>query len=123
MAKNPKRRLKPGWHAQHKFKATAVSVTAGQLRQIFSDAGILQQVKKGELTEEVDPTSDKHPSPPRADEPICTRSQIVIYKTLDGQKIATAHRFLREDGSIGASGFPDPKEIIQKGILHYLDVT
>ena len=123
MARTPRRRLRPGWHGQHAFKPNATPVTAAQLRQIFSDDRILDQAQQGQLVVEVDPNRDGHPSPPLANEPICTRSQILIYKTLQGQKIAEAHQYLREDGSIGASGLPDPKEVLHDGVLHYLALS
>ena len=33
-------------------------------------------------------------------------------------KIATCHRYLRPDGSLGASGLPDPKQVFHDGILY-----
>ncbi len=96
--------------------------SVNELRRIFSEERILEKVEQGELTAEVDPTRNGHPSPPLADEPICTRSQILIYRMLDGQKIAEAHQYLREDGTTGASGVPDPKEVLHNGILHYIDI-
>ena len=58
---------------------------------------------------------DKHPSPPRADEPICTRSQIIAYLDAEGRRVAVVHQFVRQDGSIGASGRPDPKMLLHEG--------
>jgi len=86
-----------------------VAITGAELRQIFASDRILERVQRGELTVEVDPDRDHHPSPPLANEPVCTRRQILIYRTLHGEKMAEAHQYLREDGSIGASGRPDPK--------------
>ncbi len=64
---------------------------------------------------------DAHPSPPLADEPICTKSQLLAYYDHDGNKVAEAHQYLRTDGTIGASGKPDPKEILHEGVIYYLD--
>lgn len=52
-----------------------------------------------------------HPSPPAAAEPFCTRSQSITYFDSDGNVIAKVHQYLREDGTIGASGKPDPKRL------------
>src|SRR5262249_10101795 len=112
--------IRPGWHAIHQFKSNTRRVTDIELRQIFSHARILERANRHELTVEIDPERDGHPSPPRADEPVCTRSHILIYRTLSGQVIAKAHRYLREDGTIGAFGRPDPKEVVHNGILHYV---
>lgn len=54
-----------------------------------------------------------------ASEPAGTLSQIVAYES-DGNRIALVHRYLRPDGSIGASGRPDPKELLEDGILYYV---
>lgn len=43
-------------------------------------------------------------------EPPGTRSQIVRYMDArDGQWVVTIHQYIRPDGTIGASGKPDPK--------------
>jgi hypothetical protein len=122
MARTPRRPLRPGWHGQHTFKPNAKVVTDVELRRIFANDRILERAQRGELTVEVDPDRDGHPSPPRANEPECTRSQIVVYRTPQGEKIAEAHRYVRPDGTLGASHLPDPKEIVHEGILYYLDI-
>ena len=58
---------------------------------------------------------------PRSGEPPGTRSQIVEYWGTEGGalvKIAVAHRYLRRDGSLGASGKADPKRILHNGVVH-----
>ncbi len=64
---------------------------------------------------------DAHPSPPLANEPICTQSQLLVYFDKEHKKVAEAHQYLRPDGKIGASGLPDPKAVLHEGILYYLD--
>ncbi len=84
------------------------------IRQIFNERGIFKKVKTGELTTHVKRNS--HPTnPPPAGEPICTWSQIVYYYTQEGEPVAIVHQFLRPDGTIGASGLPDPKRIFIEG--------
>lgn len=62
---------------------------------------------------------DGHPSAPMSDEPFCTRSQILAYRDDEARQIARVHRYLREDGSIGASGKPDPKQVLgEDGVLY-----
>lgn len=51
---------------------------------------------------------ERHPARPKSGEPFCTRSQMVSYMAGDVE-LARAHRYLRPDGSLGASGKPDPK--------------
>lgn len=64
---------------------------------------------------------DNHPSPPLADEPICTKSQILGYFDQNGKEVARAHQYLRTDGAIGAKGKPDPKRVLHDGVIYYLD--
>ena len=67
----------------------------------------------GEPTTEV--RRDRHPSQPRAGEPVCTRSQLVTYVDVQGQRVAIVHQYLRQDGTLGASGLPDPKWLLHDG--------
>jgi hypothetical protein len=82
-------------------------VTSDIIRQHFNDSQILEQVESGELNAIV--KRDSHRAPPG--EPHCTKSQIVYYYTQSGDLLAVAHQYLRPDGTIGASGRPDPKRL------------
>ena len=56
---------------------------------------------------------------PLASEPAGTRSQMVAY--FDGvRRVALVHRYLRPDGTVGASGMPDPKELLDDGVLYFV---
>jgi len=57
---------------------------------------------------------ERHPASPKSGEPHCTRSQILSYACGD-REIARAHRYVRPDGAIGASGKPDPKCLFAEG--------
>lgn len=61
-----------------------------------------------------------HPSPKKSGQPYCTRSQIVAYTLPTGKRVAVAHQYLRPDGRIGASGKPDPKRILEDGVIYAL---
>lgn len=52
-----------------------------------------------------------------AREPFCTHSQIVVYWEGDDTPIAIVHQYARPDGSLGASGRPDPKKLVVGGRL------
>lgn len=56
-----------------------------------------------------------HPSPPRSGNPHCTRSQMVLYQSLDGKPIALVHQYMRPDGTLGGGGRPDPKMLVVGG--------
>jgi len=55
--------------------------------------------------------ADRHPSQPLAMEPFCTRSQMIAYVDPAGTELVRAHRYLRVDNTLGASGLPDPKSL------------
>ena len=95
-----------------------VKVEAHDLRRLFNDGRFVERASLGELI--VVLLDNRHPSPPRADEPYCTHSQMLSYRLLDGTEVARAHQYLRPDGSIGASGLPDPKKVRIKGTIFQL---
>ncbi|MDP9236351.1 MAG: hypothetical protein M3P30_02960 [Chloroflexota bacterium] len=90
-------------------------VSARELRLIFNNGGYWQKAKAGALREVI--IRDGHPSAPKANEPFCTRSQTIIYQDKLDQWIAVVHQYLRQDGSLGASGAPDPKRLLHEGTL------
>lgn len=98
-----------------------VRVPASQLRQMFNDGRYYERFLAGELLAVVG--DDRHPSAPAANEPSCTRSQIVhYYDVQQRKKVAVVHQYLRPDGSLGASGRPDPKRIKEGDTLYSLDL-
>ncbi len=46
---------------------------------------------------------------------MCTRSQLITYFDADGRRVAIVHQYLRRDGTLGASGLPDPKWLLHEG--------
>ena len=84
------------------------------MRQRFNTGNYWQRVLTGELRAET--RRDGHPSPDISGEPFCTRSQIVAYFDAAGLRIAVVHQYLRPNGTIGGSGQPDPKMLIEDGI-------
>ncbi len=54
-------------------------------------------------------------------ETVPIESQSVSYRDADGKEIARIHQFIRPDGSIAASGKPDPKRLLEGGILYRLE--
>jgi len=61
-----------------------------------------------------------HPSRTQANEPFCTYTQEVFYIDSGNQEVVRAHQYLRPDGALGASGLPDPKQIVENGIMYRL---
>mgnify|MGYP000135597185 CR=1 FL=1 len=84
-------------------------VTKEIIRQMFNDEHIIQRADSGELIKQI--TRSSHLDNPPNKEPYCTHSQIIRYYSLDGEPLAVAHQYLRPDGTLGASGKPDPKRL------------
>jgi len=87
-------------------------VSEDTIRQIFNQK-YLEKIENGDYKMET--KRDSHLTNPPEEVPFCTRSQIIKYFDPNFPSkyklIAVVHRFLCPDGSIGASGKPDPKEI------------
>jgi hypothetical protein len=93
-------------------------VTSAEMCKRFNDGEYWQKVIRGELTayvlEETISTLLTH-------EPGPIRSQMVSYRDQNNQEIARVHQFLRPDDSIAASGMPDPKRLLEGGVLYRLE--
>jgi hypothetical protein len=91
-------------------------VTAPEIRKMFNEGGYLAKIASGDLSEKL--FREGHPSPAQSGEPYCTRSQIVAYLDENGRQVALVHQYVRKDGTIGASGKPDPKKLFHQGRLY-----
>jgi hypothetical protein len=40
----------------------------------------------------------------------------------EGREVAVVHQYLRENGSLGASGLPDPKRICQGDTIYLVEL-
>lgn len=92
-------------------------VGASELRAVFNKAGFYERVLDGELAELV--IWRGTPSP-HSRQPNGTESQQVAYFDR-GVEIARVHQFVLKDGSLGASGRPDPKAVLIDDVLYVLD--
>jgi hypothetical protein len=93
-------------------------ISATEMQKIFNDGEYWERSKRGELL--VVPLEDRHPAFTLANEPYCTRSQMLSFRDADGNEVARVHQYLRPNGNIGASGRPDPKRIFKDGELYRL---
>lgn len=91
------------------------------IRQLFDDGQYRQRADSGELTEKL--KRESHRLPPPGGEPPCTKSQIVLYINVENKVVAIAHRYLRPDGTLGASRQPDPKYLVHEGKVYKLRQT
>ncbi len=86
---------------------------------MFNEGGYWERAKNGEFA--VVTLEDRHPALTLANEPHCTRSQMLSYRDADDYEVARVHQYLRPDGTIGASGKPDPKRLFKDGELYRLE--
>lgn len=90
-------------------------VDADTLRRLFNTGAYWEEARAGRLSQVV----KWERTPALATEPPGTRSQVVAYYDAEGRRVAIVHQYLRPDGMIGGSGRPDPKELLDGGILFY----
>ena len=94
------------------------SASDWELRGMFNDGEFWKKAKCGDLIQNI--VKENHPSAPLAPVPYCTRSQLISYHDKSGRKVAIVHQYLKPDGTIGASGKPDPKMILHNGVRYHL---
>lgn len=88
------------------------------MQKRFNEGKYWDRLKNGEYTALIRET--RHPSLMAANEPFCTQSQMVSFLDADNNEVARVHQYLRPDGTIGASGKPDPKRLLENNILYRL---
>lgn len=89
-------------------------VPAWRLQKIFNRARFWERAQQGEFHQVI--ISEGKNSPPH--EPAGTRSQMVSYRDANGDEVARVHQYLRPDGTLGASGRPDPKRLFYNGVIY-----
>lgn len=87
------------------------------MRAIFNEGRYWERVQSGEFRQVV---REQRPAPAEAGQPEATLSQSISYLDHQGAEVARVHQYLRADGSIGASGRPDPKRVLKDGVLYRL---
>jgi hypothetical protein len=85
-------------------------VTPEIIRQIFNENNLPKKAADGQIKQRL--ARNAHPELPPKREPYCTHSQIVFYYDENYEFLAVVHQYMRPDGSIGASGLPDPKKLV-----------
>lgn len=81
------------------------------VRARFNAGKLVQRARTGEVAEALK-TPGRAPSLAVNEQP-GTLSQIVRYKDARGRTLAVAHRYLRPDGTLGGSGWTDPKWVLE----------
>jgi len=92
-------------------------IPVSELRQLFDYANYWDRAAKGEYLKVV---IGRH-TPDSKSEPPGTESQMISIQRIDGFEVARVHAYVRPDGSLGASGKPDPKAVYDEiGNVLYL---
>jgi len=95
-----------------------IRVEQDEMRKIFNEGQYWEKSQSGEFSAIT--IADRHPSLTAANEPFCTFSQMISYRDSSNAEMARVHQYLRPDGTIGASGRPDPKRVFANGNLYRL---
>lgn len=85
---------------------------------MFNEGGFWAKATSGEFTTVT--LESRHPALTATNEPHCTYSQMISYHDTAGNEVARVHQYLKPDGTLGASGKPDPKRIFVDGTLYRL---
>lgn len=86
------------------------------IRTIFNNSQYPGLIDSGDLAPQM--LSDRVlQNPHLRGEPPGTRSQTIRYIDIAGQWVVEIHQYLRADGSLGASGKPDPKRLRIAGTI------
>ncbi|MBA2597666.1 MAG: hypothetical protein H0V00_13670 [Chloroflexia bacterium] len=95
-------------------------VNEDKIRKLFNDGRYYERMRAGEFQARiVRPILIR-----RGDRRIRnTMNQTVEYWDTFGNFIARAHQFRRHDGSLGASGRPDPKDLRHNDVPYRLDMS
>jgi len=91
-------------------------VTAAERHRIFNEGRFWERAQSGELRTVT--IKERHPSLAAANEPRCTYSEMISYLDQEGNEVARVHQYKRPDGSMGASGRPDPKRLLSDGVIY-----
>jgi len=99
-----------------------VRASEQELQRIFNDASYLARTLDGTFrTQPFGPQSlyQSPPRPSRQPEPDGTVSGLIeIIDPTSNERMAVAHRLERPDGTLGASGLPDPKMVYVDGVIY-----
>lgn len=96
-------------------------VSESIIRKIFNEGQFYDKVLSGEFSTIV--KKSRAPKKLPGGEPPDTQSQIVYYYNSKNQPVAIVHQYLRPDGTIGASGLPDPKRVFLPDRIVYVSAV
>jgi hypothetical protein len=93
-------------------------VTSVEMCKRFNEGKYWERVKNGLLTEHL---LESRKSTLLSCEVVEIASELLSYRDLNGNEVARVHQFRRPDGTLAASGKPDPKRLLEGGVLYRLE--
>jgi hypothetical protein len=90
-----------------------------EMRKMFHEYQCMQKLANGALRSMV--LKQRHSNPITSKQQFCTHSQLVSIQDSNGEEIVRAHQYKRPDGTIGASGLPDPVRLFIGGVIYKLE--
>jgi hypothetical protein len=94
-------------------------VSRSELRRLFNQHQFYHRLRAGSLQSVI---LRSYLAPASAGQLPGAEAQIVVYK--DGQHaVAAVHQYVNPDGSLGASGMPDPIGVVIRGTVYIQERT
>jgi hypothetical protein len=84
-------------------------VTESEIQDIFNAGPYRQLIENGQLTPHY--LRNAHLTHVERGNHPCTQRQMIRYLDLQGDPVVEIFQYLRADGTLGASGKPDPKKL------------
>ena len=92
-------------------------VPSARIRALFNNSQYSEKIKRG-LLQKIVLKKTLLQNPTQKGEPEGTYSEVILYKDQGADFFAIVHQYSRPDGSIGASGKPDPKRLRIQGKIY-----
>jgi hypothetical protein len=97
----------------------SIRLDVWSLRKMFNEDRIAERGESGDLTVKI--TRSREVTENRIENWMPgTQSQELRYYDRESNLVAKAHRYLRPDGKLAASGLVDPKRVVRNGVLYKL---
>jgi hypothetical protein len=93
-----------------------VAICPWLLRELFNARDFPTLIRAGIVA---DRPKDEYPTPPSRGEPPGTLSQTRLYVHVSIGRVAIVFQYRRPDGTLGASGLPDPKMLVDGNDVLY----
>jgi len=99
---------------------SSTSVDVWKLRQLFNEGRFVERGESGELRVEISRSKEVTENKVRNWVPGTLSQELKFFDPTTGLLVAKAHRYIRPDGLLAASGMVDPKRIAIDGVLYHI---